>query len=77
VKIAAIWPLKKVAPSQMTRKYNITVKAPPMLVCMKNTALGGCLEAKTALGKVDHSVSSFTSFEGEFIKECDNQTPSP
>ena len=26
--------------SQMTRKYNITHKASPVLVCMKNTALG-------------------------------------
>ena len=31
-------------------KYNITLKAPPELVCTKNTALGACLEKNTALG---------------------------
>ena len=30
-------------------KCYTTLKAPPKLVCMKNTALGGCLETNTAL----------------------------
>jgi len=42
--IAVILVLKKVTPNKTTRKYssyNITLEAPPMFVCMKNTALGG------------------------------------
>ena len=39
------------APSKTTRKYNITLKAPPMLVC-KNMALAGYLKANTALSFV-------------------------
>jgi len=39
--MAAIWVLRKVVPSQMTMKYNITLKAPPIFVCMKNTTLMG------------------------------------
>ena len=33
--------LKKFKPSKTTKKYNKTLKAPPMLVCTENTALGG------------------------------------
>ena len=33
----------------MTRKYNIKLEAQPMLVCMKNTALGECLKANTCI----------------------------
>ena len=45
--MAAVWVLEKVALSHTTTKYTITLKALPMLVCMKNVALGrGCLEAK-------------------------------
>jgi len=43
----------------MTRKYNITIKAPPMLVCMKNTALGECLKANAALGFASCCISLF------------------
>ena len=38
-KFAATRLLQKISPSQMTRKYNTSLKVPPMLVCMKNTAL--------------------------------------
>ena len=48
-KIEVIQVLKRIAPSKMTRKYNKTLKALPMLVWTKYTTLGGCLEAKISL----------------------------
>ena len=36
--------------SKKTRKYNITLETPPMLVCAKNIALRRCLEANIPLG---------------------------
>ena len=36
--------LEKVAPSKTTRKYNITIKAPPMLVLYEKYSTRGCVE---------------------------------
>ena len=35
---------------RLQSKYDIRLKAPPELVCMKTIALGVCLELKSVLG---------------------------
>ena len=45
--------------------YNISLKAPPELVCMENTALGACLKVN-----MQHSVSLHTVLISQYAPSC-------